>query len=696
MRANVLAVAALLTVWGELSAQVSYPMITHTHPVAVQRGKSSVVSVEGQQDFDGAYKILVEGDDWSGKPVGVEDSSRRTGRFRGVQVEFTVAPRAMPGVREFRVATRTGLSSIGQVVIVEEPVVVESGNNNTLATAQSVSVPVVVCGRIEASEDVDCFRFRAEQGQVCTFEVFAARLQDKIHDLQEHVDPILVLYDDKGRELASADDVRFADPFLAYRFERTGDYCIQVRDARYQGDARWVYALRITNKPHATHVYPLALRAGAEEEVELVGVAVPAGQRAARLRVPADAPGGFCQVAPVLQGETLYPVTAVVTDLPSRCEAEPNDRPEQAPEVNWPVCINGRIAPAGDVDCFRFRAHKGQRVRVEVFARRFGTGLVGTLDGQLEILDEKGRVLASADDQSPAIKDPGLTFEAAADGVYTARVRDLLGKGGESAVYALEIRRADPDFALRCDGDKAMIPRGGSVAWYVQVTRLNGFDGPVEVQVRGLPKGVTASPLTLPPGVSQGVVVLSAASDAPVDACHVHVVGVARLVGQGGTSRTLERPAAAMQEIYLPGGGRGRFEVRLHSVAVTEAPDIEQVAVEPTSVSLQPGQSVTLKVTIKRRSDFRGNVTLDVKLRHLGTVYGDCLPPGVVMDDGQSRTLLGQGNEGTIVLRALPGAAPVEHMPISVVAYVSVNFVVKIGYSSPPIRLTVRSNARAQ
>src|SRR4051794_23035156 len=42
-------------------AQTSFPMITHTYPVTVQRGKTTELTVEGQQNFFGTYKALFEG-----------------------------------------------------------------------------------------------------------------------------------------------------------------------------------------------------------------------------------------------------------------------------------------------------------------------------------------------------------------------------------------------------------------------------------------------------------------------------------------------------------------------------------------------------------------------------------------------------------------------------------------------------------
>ncbi len=77
-------------------------------------------------------------------------------------------------------------------------------------------------------------------------------------------------------------------------------------------------------------------------------------------------------------------------------------------------------------------------------------------------------------------------------------------------------------------------------------------------------------------------------------------------------------------------------------------------------------------------------------LRHLGSIYGNPLPPGVTIDEGKSKTLIGSGTKGHIVLKAAANAAPIENVPISVLAHVSINFVVKISYSSPVIPLSVR------
>src|SRR5205085_9503785 len=134
----------------------------------------------------------------------------------------------------------------------------------------------------------------------------------------------------------------------------------------------------------------------------------------------------------------------------------------------------------------------------------------------------------------------------------------------DTAVYYIEANYARPDFSLRCDPDKAMIGPGSSTAWYVHIVRQNGLAEPVRIDVKGLPRDVTVSPLTIGPTMTQGVIVLTAGPNAKIDAANVEIVGTAT-----AGKEVLVRSATPRQEIYLPGGGRGLFDVNLHTVAVT-------------------------------------------------------------------------------------------------------------------------------
>src|SRR3954471_15349032 len=130
-------------------------MITHTMPVAVQRGKTTAVTVAGQMNFFGVYKALFEGKGLSAEGLPPAPAVAQKGTARDVKFKVKVAADAALGVHDFRLASPLGVSSVGQLLIVDHPVVEESGANNTPEKANVVKAPCVVCGRIEIAEDVD-------------------------------------------------------------------------------------------------------------------------------------------------------------------------------------------------------------------------------------------------------------------------------------------------------------------------------------------------------------------------------------------------------------------------------------------------------------------------------------------------------------------------------------------------------------
>jgi hypothetical protein len=677
-------------VWG----QTSFPMITHTHPTAVTRGSTQEVTVYANGgSFAEALAVHIEGDGVTAEVVPDKNAPKGATNapvpvVRQLTLRVTVAADAPLGVREFRIRTAHGISSLGQLLIVDDPVVVENGSNSTPDKAQTVPIPAVICGRIDRPESVDYYTFPAKAGQTLTFEVHCARLQDKIHDLQKHADPLLSIADTSGRELASSDDDRFADPMLVFTPPADGLYRLAIRDAKYDGDPRWSYAVTITDRPYVKQIFPIGVPPSATVVFEPV-LSIP--QRPQWSATTPASPGlHSISLRPPGSSRPTNPVPLVVSNVPIQREQEPNDTPAQANPLPVPGGVNGRIGQRRDLDYYRLALKKGQTVVLEVFARRFGTELTSRLDALLEVLSADGQnVLASNDDQSPAMKDSLIVFTAPADGDYLVRLRDLNNKGSEEHVYFLLCELARPDFSLKVDPSIAMIGPGSSTAWYVQVTRRHGFAGPVTVTVEGLPAGVQVNPLTIPANMTQGVLVLTATGNAPLGGGPVRVLGTAT-IEHNGQKETLQRVATAVEEIYFPGGGRGRFDVRMQAVAVTQTSDILRVQVQPQRITLKPGQEVTLSVTVERSPRYAGKpVTLDVFLRHLGAVYGNPLPPGVTLVEGKSKTLLGTGDQGTITLRAAPDAPPCTDVPIAVQAFVPINFVVKIGYASAPILLTV-------
>ncbi|MCS6866620.1 MAG: PPC domain-containing protein [Gemmataceae bacterium] len=674
------------------TGQTSFPMVTHVSPVAVQRGTTTEVTVECRNSsLAGAYKVLFEGTGVSAEvvpgkaPPPPTDPKAPPPNVTSCKLKITVAPDAALGVREFRIASTLGISSLGQLVIVDAPVIPEKGPTSSFAKPIPIPVPAVVCGRIRALEAVDYYTFSAKSGQILTCEVICARIQDKIHDLQKHADPLIAIYDHTGRELASADDTYFADPVLTFRVPHDGDYRIAVRDAKYDGDPRWVYALTITDQPYAVYSFPLAVHPHQTVNAQPVGSAAATG---AGWTLTAPETPGLHTVPLRQEGRVTNPVPVIVTTLPLVEEQEPNDTPAQATQLAVPGGANGRIGSKRDLDHFRITAKKGRPLAITIFARRFATPLVSQLDSQIDIMTAEGKILASNDDFVG--KDSGLIFTPPADGDFIIRVRDLNNKGGDGFAYYLQCTPANPDFTLKCDPAKAMIGPGSRTAWFVHVTRTNGFTGPVKVEVEGLPAGVRVNPLTIPANMTQGLLVVSADRDAPRDAAVVKVVGTAETTDHNQPPVVLQRTAIPVEEIYIPGGGRGRFDVGLMAVAVTEPSDLLEVKVRPTRITLKPGEEVKIDVEVVRNPRYDKAITLDVQLRHLGQVFGNPLPPGVTMVEGKSKTLLGTGNTGHIVLKADANAPECTDVPVCVQGFVAINFVVKIGYASEVILVSVK------
>lgn len=676
-------------------AQVAYPMIMGIRPVAVQVGTTYEHTVQSRYSLDGAYAVLVSGEGVTGEvllpPPAAEDGKKKPD-LTTLRVRFTAAASASPGVRDFRIGTPRGASTVGQLVVVRDPVVVESANNDVAAQATAVTLPAAICGTIEKAEDVDFFRFSVEAGQAFTFHVRASRLQDRIHDLQNHSDPILTLRTASGSTLAASDNHFFGDPLLSYRFEAAGEYLLEIRDVRYEGNANWEYCVEASARPFVETVFPLAVGRGQAAQLELVGYQLPQSPMTVACTPDKELPAGLQALRLPMGTDLTDPVPLVVTDLPLTAEvAGDNGSVERAQLVTVPGGVNGRIEADADVDLYAFEARKGESLSFEIVARRQRS----SLDSYLRILNDKGQQVAANDDARQGRRthaDSALeSWTAPADGRFLVEVRDVHLRGGPAFPYFLKIERTQPGFQLTLDTDKTQVTPGGSGVIYCRVERKGGFTGPVDLQVEGLPHGVTATSGRILGDKSQdGCLVLTADPDAPLGLANVTIRGTATHLLPDGQAVSLQALAVPYQEIYLPGGGRGHWPVETHTVAVMGYGDIRSVQLSSYDIQLKPGESREIDVTIDRSPDFAANVTLEMIYQHLGSIFGNTLPPGVTIDDKNSKTLLAGGaTQGKIVLKAAADAAPVERQPAVVMANVSLNFVMKTTYASRPVSITV-------
>ncbi|MEO2023767.1 MAG: hypothetical protein ABGX05_18235 [Pirellulaceae bacterium] len=702
-----------LSMAGWTQGQTPYPMLMSLEPVAAQVGQTSEHTVRSRYNMYGAYRVLVSGTGVTGEIVPPEPppekkegdakeekkaeqkKEEKKPNIEKLKIRFTVATDAKPGVRDFRVATPQGVSTVGQLVIVADGVVRESGSNDKPEGANEVTVPVTICGAIEKAEDVDYFKFQAAAGMALSFHVRCMRLQDRIHDLQKHADPMITLRTASGNTLAATDNYFAADPWLTYEFKDSGEYLLEIRDVRFQGNTYWQYCVEVSNRPFVSNVYPLGVKRGQEIDFQLVGFGL-AEQPQARVAIAADQPMGL-QWVQVMLGETLSnPAPVVISDLPLMAETgDPNNETSSAQPISIPVGVNGRIESKTDIDYYRFDAKKGECYTIEVVARRHQS----MLDSHVRIIDANGKQQTLNDDMKigkHTFADSQVeNWMVPADGQYFIEVRDLHLRGGPEHVYLLKVYPSQEDFRIFADTDKTQLTPGTGGVIFVRLERRNGFTGEVQLQAEGLPKGVQVhcGKILAGKGVD-GCIILHAAGDAPMDISNMTIRGLAE-VQDGEQVRKLDRQAVVYQETYQPGGGRGHWTVNDHALSVGAPGDIRSLQVSQDEITAKPGDSVKIEVEIERVEGFDKNVSLDVLFKHLNSTYGNSLPEGVTLDDKNSKILLtGKESKGHITLKVADTALPVQQQQFPVMAHVSINFVMKATYAVP-MKITILPKEKA-
>ncbi len=201
-------------------------------------------------------------------------------------------------------------------------------------------------------------------------------------------------------------------------------------------------ALRATN---VAAVESITVEGCADAKVKLIEVkktAVPNNFPAERvgdseivieLELPKDAKPGAVK----LLIDQAQPFTLLLRDdLPPVAEKEPNDGFAQAQLLAIPAAIEGTIKGERDPDMFRFEGKKGERLRIEAQAARWGS----PVDGFLTLYDADRRVVDSADDSADGQADPVMVVTLPRDGAYFLSMLDAHDLGGANFGYRLVIR----------------------------------------------------------------------------------------------------------------------------------------------------------------------------------------------------------------------------------------------------------------
>lgn len=192
-------------------------------------------------------------------------------------------------------------------------------------------------------------------------------------------------------------------------------------------------------------------------------------------------------------------------------------------------------------------------------------------------------------------RDSRIDFDPPADGVYTVRVSDSRGKGGEAYGYRLTIRPPAPSFTLAVAPATGTVPQGGGLPVTITATRIDGFEGPIAVKPLSVPPGLQIPTTIIEQEQTTAMVVVSADAAAKVGEKLPEVMFEARAMIDG--KETIQRAKAAF--------------------TVGEAGDIV-TTLESGTLAIHPGKEMKFQVTIERKNGFTGRIPLDVR----GLPYG--------------------------------------------------------------------------
>jgi hypothetical protein len=254
-----------------------------------------------------------------------------------------------------------------------------------------------------------------------------------------------------------------------------------------------------------------------------------------RLTIPAEVPLGVGGIR-VATGKGISNLRLLlIDDLPAIAKAGNNKTLQTAQPLVPPIAVDG-AADAESSDFYKITAAAGQRISVEVFARRLGS----PLDSMIRLLSAAGRELVFSDDEPSTGADSCFSYKFEAAGDYFLELRDIRFQGGGGHRYRLRIG----DFPLPSVPYPLAVQKGAGAS--IQLTGKS-LEPPAPVAV-SVPADVPGNRLNV------------AASYAP---------------GQGSSWVTLlasDTPEQLEQEpnntpetstpVKLPGALEGRFETR--------------------------------------------------------------------------------------------------------------------------------------
>lgn len=590
-----------LTVCQPNTAFADAPTIAKFSPPGAQRGTQATIEITGAR-IDDIHKLLIYS-------AGIEVVELKAESATKVTASLKIAGDCRPGLHAFRLATRSGISNMRYFSVAPLPQFDEIEPNSKFESPQPIELNSTISGVIQ-NEDVDYFQIELAAGQKVTIELEGLRLGT------EFFDPFVAILDPNRFELARSDDAALVqqDCVCSFVAKKAGKYIVEVRESSFGGNARCQYRMHIGDFPRPVSIVPAGGRPGEKIKATIVDASGQSWHE--EIQLP-ETSGEFAYIAQ--RDGKLAPSANMlrVVDLPNQFESPTEADRKTLVASDTPVALNGVLETAGDVDWFKIKGKKDQRLNLTVFGRKL---LRSPIDSWLEVHKASGgRISVNDDSGGPDSKIENLKIPE--DGEYLIAIRDQLSEGSPTYAYRIEVAPPAPSVALtitelqRYFSQTVTIPQGGRMAVLVRALR-RGFGGDLSLQLLDPPEGVKMKIGSIPANASYVPVVFEAAADAPIDAA---------LSPLQAETVSADRPPVAgtlAQRTMLVRGQNNRdmwgHDAKRLAVSVGEAHPFSIELVQP-QVPIVRGGTAYFTIKATRAEGFKETIYLQPVLNPSGT-----------------------------------------------------------------------------